>query len=189
MAGKGPDTSWRRSYSILVWFMRMAGRPGLSSEDMVLGDQVRQWLERSEASGVDGLKPRSIHQKYTEAFKLEIVQKYLAGYMSYPALAQEYGIPDNSVIVQWGSLYTSGQSLQTTGRARPMKDGRKTTQIERIEITQWTIANDYNYGAAAQRRSNSRSLMGRYTPVKKFKQGFESALEDRRARPRKTMDN
>ena len=31
-----------------------------------------------------------------------------------------------------------------------MKDGRKTTQIERIEIAQWTIANDYNYGAAMQ---------------------------------------
>ena len=31
-----------------------------------------------------------------------------------------------------------------------MKDGRKTTQIERVEIAQWTITNDYNYGAAMQ---------------------------------------
>lgn len=73
-------------------------------------DQVRQWLERFEAAGVDGLKPRSIHQKYTKEFKLEIVQKYLVEHTSYPAaLAREYGIPDNSVIVQWVSLYTSGQ--------------------------------------------------------------------------------
>ncbi|POE38459.1 transposase, partial [Lacticaseibacillus paracasei] len=37
-------------------------------------NQVRQWLERFEATGVDGLKPRSVHQKYAEEFKLEIVQ-------------------------------------------------------------------------------------------------------------------
>ena len=146
-------------------------------------NQVRQWLERFEATGVDGLKPRSVHQKYAEEFKLEIVQKYLAGHTSYPVLAREYGIPDNSVIVRWVSLYTSGQPLQTTGRARPMKDGRKTTQIERIEIAQWTIANDYNYGAAMQQFKISYGQV--YAWVKKFKQGGESALEDRRGKAKK----
>ncbi|MEE6667800.1 hypothetical protein PS423_10480 [Pediococcus acidilactici] len=32
-----------------------------------------------------------------------------------------------------------------------MKDGRKTTQIERIEIAQWAIANEMNYSAATTR--------------------------------------
>jgi transposase-like protein len=86
----------------------------------VKDDQVRQWIERFMSDGVNGLRPRRTQQKYSQEFKLEVVQKYLAGNTSYPALAREYGIPSNSVIVQWVSLYTSGKSLQTTGRARPM---------------------------------------------------------------------
>lgn len=68
-----------------------------------------------------------------------------------------------------------------------MKDGRKTTQIERIEIAQWTIANDYNYGAAMQQFKISYGQV--YAWVKKFKQGGESALKIGVARPRKTMGN
>lgn len=64
-----------------------------------------------------------------------------------------------------------------------MKDGRKTTQIERIEIAQWTIANDYNYGAAMQQFKISYGQV--YAWVKKFKQGGESALEDRRGKAKK----
>ena len=113
--------------------------------------QVQKWVERFEVYGVDGLKPRRTQRKYTEEFKLEVVHKYLAGNTSYSALARAYGIPSNGVIYQWVSLYTSGKSLQTTGRARPMKDGRKTTQMERIEIAQCIIANDYNYTKATDR--------------------------------------
>ena len=61
-----------------------------------------------------------------------------------------------------------------------MKDGRKTTQIERVEIAQWTIANDYNYVEATQHFKVSYGLV--YAWVKKFKQGGESALADRRGK-------
>ena len=50
-------------------------------------NQVRQWLERFEATGVDGLKPRSIHQKYTEEFKLEIVQTVSYTHLTLPTIA------------------------------------------------------------------------------------------------------
>lgn len=61
-----------------------------------------------------------------------------------------------------------------------MKDGRKTTQIERIEIAQWIIANDYNYTKAAERFEVSYGQVCSW--VKKFKQGGESALADRRGK-------
>lgn len=102
----------------------------------VKDNQVRQWLERFEASGVDGLNPRRFQRKYSREFKIEVVQKYLAGNTSYSQLAREYDIPNAVVIYQWVFRYTSGKSLEATGRARPMKDGRKTTQLERIEIVQ-----------------------------------------------------
>jgi transposase len=61
-----------------------------------------------------------------------------------------------------------------------MKDGRKTTQMERIEIAQWIIANDYNYTKAADLFKVSYGQV--YSWVKKFKQGGESALADRRGK-------
>lgn len=61
-----------------------------------------------------------------------------------------------------------------------MKDGRKTTQTERVEVAQWTIANEHNYVEATKRFGVSYGQV--YAWVKKFKQGGESALADRRGK-------
>ena len=141
--------------------------------------QVKRWLERYQSLGIDGLK-RGANQRYTREFKLTVIQRYLAGNTSYPVLAREYGVSNGSVIYQWVSRYTSGKSLKATGRAKPMKDGRKTTQLERIEIAQWTIANEYNYVEATRHFQISYGQV--YAWVKKFKQGGEAALTDRRGK-------
>jgi transposase len=41
--------------------------------------------------------------KYSDEFKLKIVQEYLNGYLRYLLLAQKYGIP--SPIKQWVNAY------------------------------------------------------------------------------------
>lgn len=148
-------------------------------------EQVQQWLERYQAEGLEGLKPRRTPQKYTYNFKLEVVQRYLAGNTSYSQLVREYGISNVAVIYNWVSLYTGGKLLKTTRRASRMKDGRKTTQIERIEIAQWTIANDYDYVEATEKYKVSYGQV--YSWVKKFKQGGENALADRRGKDK--IDN
>lgn len=61
-----------------------------------------------------------------------------------------------------------------------MKDGRKTTHAERIEIAQWTIANELNYVEATKHFDVSYGQV--YAWVKKFKQGGESSLADRRGK-------
>lgn len=142
--------------------------------------QVQQWIERYESDGVDGLKPRRTNRTYSQAFKLEVVMKYNAGNTSYPQLAREYGISNVAVIYQWVSLYNSGKLLKATRRATPMKDGRKTTHAERIEIAQWTIANELNYVEATKHFDVSCGQV--YAWVKKFKQGGESSLADRRGK-------
>ena len=63
-----------------------------------------------------------------------------------------------------------------------MKDGRKTTHAERIEIAQWTIANELNYVEASKHFNVSYGQV--YSWVKKFKQSGESALADRRGKPK-----
>ncbi|WP_125711495.1 helix-turn-helix domain-containing protein [Lacticaseibacillus porcinae] len=142
--------------------------------------QVQQWIERYELRGVAGLKANRTQRKYSHELKLEVVQKYLTGNTSYPQLAREYDIPNVAVIYQWVSLYNSGKLLKTTRRSAPMKDGRKTSHAERIEIAQWTIANELNYVEASKHFNVSYGQV--YSWVKKFKQSGESGLADRRGK-------
>lgn len=67
-----------------------------------------------------------------------------------------------------------------------MKDGRKTTQAERIEIAQWTIANELNYVEATKHFDVSYGQV--YAWVKKFKRGGESSLADRRGKAKENND-
>lgn len=56
-----------------------------------------------------------------------------------------------------------------------MQDGRKTTQIERIEIVQQAIANDYAYHEAASHFQVSYKQV--YTQVKKLNNGGVDTLQ------------
>ncbi len=152
----------------------------------VKDDQVRQWVQRFQADGIAGLKRRKIH-RYSPEFKQKLVELYLAGNTSYPQLASQFDIPNSSIIYQWVNLYTSGKSLTTTRRFRPMKSGRKTTQIERIEIVQWVIANELDYNGATKKFAVSYGQV--YTWVKKFKQDGPEALQDRRGKDKSSKPN
>jgi len=145
----------------------------------VKGEQVKQWIERYQVEGTDGLERRKLRQ-YSVELKLKVVKLYLAGDTSYPQLARQFNIPNVSVIYQWVNLYTSGKSLNTTRRIKTMKTGRKTTQKERIEIAQWVIANDLDYSGAMNQFQVSYGQV--YAWVKKFKQGGPEALQDRRGK-------
>ncbi|WP_137627054.1 helix-turn-helix domain-containing protein, partial [Lactiplantibacillus pingfangensis] len=152
----------------------------------VKDDQIRQWVQRYQAEGLAGLKRRKVH-RYSPEFKQKVVELYLAGNTSYPQLASQFDIPNSSVIYQWVNLYTSGKPFTTTRRSRPMKTGRKTTQIERIEIAQWVIANDLNYNGATKKFSVSYGQV--YAWVKKFKQDGPEALQDRRGKDKSSKPN
>ncbi|WP_143462348.1 helix-turn-helix domain-containing protein [Levilactobacillus enshiensis] len=140
--------------------------------------QVKQWVDRYEENGIDGLKPKS-PQKYTRDFKLKLVRIYLEGSTSYPQLAQQFNVPNVSTIYQWVNLYTSGKLPKTTRRPISMSS-RKTTMLERIEIAQWIVENDLDYSQASQKFHISYSQA--YTWTKKFQAGGVEALQDRRGK-------
>ncbi|KIS03358.1 helix-turn-helix domain-containing protein [Paucilactobacillus wasatchensis] len=146
----------------------------------VHNSQVAQWIERYNAGGIDALRSQHQQRVYSKELMLEVVQAYLAGSTSYPQLARQYDISNGSVIYQWVKRYTSGKPLTTTRRTTPMKDGRKTTQVERIEIAQWVIANGMNYTAATTQFNVSYGQV--YSWVKKIKQGGPEGLADRRGK-------
>ncbi|MDT2274340.1 helix-turn-helix domain-containing protein [Paenibacillus larvae] len=60
------------------------------------------------------------------------------------------------------------------------EQGRKTTFEERIEIAQYTIANDLDYQKSMEKYDVSYSQV--YAWVRKYKSGGEEALKDNRGR-------
>lgn len=145
--------------------------------------QVSRWVKSFRLQGIDGLRHR-LMRKYPSELKSKIVLEYLEGHTSYPQLCDKYNIPNVSTIYQWIHRYTSGKQL-TTRSVKPVKNGRKTTQLERVEIVQWIIANDMDYTRAMSKYDVSYGQV--YSWTRKFKQGGPEALVDRRGKG-KTMD-
>ncbi|ARW51204.1 transposase [Levilactobacillus brevis] len=145
--------------------------------------QVSRWVKRFRLQGIDGLRHRFL-RKYPSELKSKIVLEYLEGHTSYPQLCDKYNISNVSTIYQWVHRYTSGKQL-TTRSVNPVKNGRKTTQLERVEIVQWIIENDIDYSRAMNKYDVSYGQV--YSWTRKFKQGGLEALVDRRGKG-KTMD-
>lgn len=146
--------------------------------------QVSRWVKNFRLQGIDGLRHRSMG-KYPSDLKLKIVLEYLEGHTSYPRLCDKYNIPNVSTIYQWVHQYTSGKQLITRS-VKPVKNGRKTTQLERVEIVQWIIANDMDYSRAMSKYNVSYGQV--YSWTRKFKQGGPGALVDRRGKGKKIHD-
>lgn len=133
------------------------------------------------AEGIDGLKEAKQWKRYSEDLKNQDVEYYLDGKASLKRTCEKFNISDPSVLRQWIKLYTSGKEIKSTSKGRePMTKGRKTTLKERLEIAQYTIANDFNYHEATEKYEVSYQQV--YNWVRKYQQGGEQSFEDRRGK-------
>ena len=116
---------------------------------------------------------------YTEELKAAAVREYLDGKGSLNEIAAKYGLRSSRQLYDWIKVYNSGRdfSHKMSGGSR-MKQGRETTQEERIAIAKDCIENGSNYGETAIKYKVSYQQV--YTWVKKFTELGESGLEDRR---------
>ncbi|WP_205571047.1 helix-turn-helix domain-containing protein, partial [Paenibacillus aceti] len=92
-------------------------------------------------------------------------------------------ISSKSVLTRWISKYTSGEEMKPTRKGKGlshMNKGRKTTLQERIEIAQYTIANDFDYQKSIEKYKVSYQQV--YAWVRKYQSGGEDALHDHRGR-------
>lgn len=147
---------------------------------------IHQWKRLYDLNGSEGLRHQRKNRSYSQAFKERIVQEHIKEKLSFPKLATKYGLSSAGMVSNWFRDYTTGKKTYSNRnpRNRKMKDGRKTTQIERIEIAQWTIANDYAYHEAASHFEVSYQQV--YTWVKKLNNGGVDALADRRGKSKAT---
>lgn len=157
------------------------------ARDFKIGSSViYQWKRLYDSEGIEGLKKRRKKHHYSKAFKETVVQERIREHTPFQQLVTKYGLRNAGMVANWFRDYTIGKKTypNRNQRNQKMKDGRKTTQIERIEIAQWAIANNYAYHEAAEHFNVSYQQV--YTWVKKLNKGGTDALSDRRGKSKST---
>jgi transposase-like protein len=145
-------------------------------------ETMRKWRYKYETYGIDGLKESRTWKRYSKDLKEQAVKAYLSGENSLEETVRKYEISDTHVLRNWIVKYNSHSELQgIKDRRNPsMTKGRPTSWKERIEITQYCIANNKSYLKAAELYGVSYNQV--YQWVKKWESDGEDALRDGRGR-------
>ena len=149
---------------------------------------IKSWVHKYKTDGVDGLKEARTWKKYSSELKRTAVEFYLNGEGSLRMTCEKFNISSNSVLSKWINQYTSGKEIKSTSKGREtMTKGRKTTLQERIEIVQYTIANECNYHEAAKKYNVSYQQV--YSWTRKYEKDGEQGLHDRRGKTLESKQN
>lgn len=160
----------------------------LSKHYQVSPETIQFWKIKYEKLGIDGLKESQTWNHYSSELKEQAVQEYLAGKGSLRDICSNYSISSSYVLRSWIKRYTSGKDLTSTGKGQSrMKQGRKTTFEERLEIVNYTIAHEKNYLAAVDKFGVSYQQV--YSWVRKFENEDSQGLIDRRGKGLESKPN
>jgi len=142
---------------------------------------VGGWVARYKVHGALAFQKQEHNTVYLEELKLAAVKEYLSRAGSLKEIAAKYGLRSKTQLNSWVKVYNSGKdfSRKMSGGSR-MKQGRETTQEERIAIVKDCLENGSNFGETAIKHNVSYQQV--YTWVKKFKAQGEAGLEDRRGK-------
>lgn len=142
---------------------------------------VRDWMYRYKAQGESAFCDTGVNKVYSEELKVKAVEEYLAGKGSYVEIAAKYGLRDSRQLRNWVKVYNNGRTFERKmSGGSQMKQGRETTQEERIAIAKDCIAIGENYGETAIKHNVSYQQVYQWT--KKYKEYGEAGLEDRRGK-------
>ena len=146
---------------------------------------MKQWVRNYEAEGIEAFLPHK-NRVYSPELKREAVEAYLSGSGSEWDICKRYRIRDRRQIRAWIKVYNAHgdfSSVKHSGGGSYMKQGRETTQEERIQIVKDCIASGKNYGEIALKYQVSYQQARTWTL--RFEQVGAKGLEDRRGRRKK----
>ena len=164
----------------------MNGDVGLNSaaaEAGVAHETLRQWIMQYQAEGAIAFLPDRKAHTYSPELKLQAVQDYLAGEGSLMEVSKKYGVRDKKTLRSWIKVYNAHgdfNSVKSFGGGSCMKQGRDTTQEERIQIVKDCLASGKKYGEMALKYKVSYQQVRKWTL--RFGEMGEAGLEDRRGK-------
>lgn len=147
---------------------------------------IYRWSARYEAEGVAGLLPYQKNRVYPPELKLKAVQEYLSGVGSLGEISKKYKLRNDRQLSNWIKIYNAHGDFNSTkfsGGGSYMKQGRKTTFEERVQIARECIATGKNYGELALKYRVSYQQVRTWTI--RFEQMGEAGLQDRRGQRKK----
>lgn len=94
------------------------------------------WVNAYKSQGYEGLKVKRENTQYTLEFKLNVVNLYLTGEMSYQSLANELKINTPSIIARWVNDFREKgiEGLKSKKRGRPSKMPKSPNKSKDIKI-------------------------------------------------------
>ena len=167
----------------------IAGEESISGAAAKAGvDQktLQRWVMQYEAEGAAAFLPNRRNHVYSPEIKLQAVQEYLSGKGSQAELSKKYGLRDRRQLQNWLKVYNAYgdfNSRKNSGGGSYMKQGRDTTQDERIQIVKDCLASGKNYGEMALKYKVSYQQVRAWTL--RFEEMGEAGLEDRRGKRKK----
>lgn len=148
---------------------------------------IYNWVYRYEKYGVDGLKESTTCKKYSKELKLAAVEDYLNGDYSQGEVVRKYELSSLSLLQRWIKKYNSHRELKDTSKGRTNTMTRRNTTInERKEIVLYCLENGKDYQKAAETFKVSYQQV--YQWVKKYEDGGEEALRDKRGRKKEEVE-
>lgn len=167
----------------------MKGGVSLSSAAAEAGvdrETLRWWVVQYEAEGVAAFLPNRRNHTYSSALKEQAVQDYLSRKGSLVEICKKYGLRDKKQLRNWLKVYNAHgdfNSVKFSGGGSYMKQGRDTTQEERIQIVKDCLTSGKNYGEMASKYKVSYQQVRTWTL--RFEEMGEAGLEDRRGKRKK----
>ena len=159
---------------------------GAAAEAGVDQKTLQRWVMQYEAEGAVAFLPGRRKHTYSPEVKLQAVQEYLSGKGSQAELSKKYGLRDRKQLRDWLKVYHvhgDFNSRKNSGGGSYMKQGRDTTQEERIQIVKDCLASGKNYGEMALKYKVSYQQVRTWTL--RFEAMGEAGLEDRRGKRKK----
>lgn len=103
----------------------------------------RYWVYQYQEKGNEGFLPSRKNHRYPEEIKRKAVEDYLSGKGSLEQIGGKYGLRSITQLRQWIKVYDAHgdfNSRKNSGGGSYMKQGRDTTQEERIQIVKDCLA-------------------------------------------------
>lgn len=150
---------------------------------------IRGWIAQYETEGIEAFMPHQQNRVYSPELKQAAVGDYMSGKGSYYEIAKKYKLRSDRQLRNWVKVYNAHgdfNSVKHSGGGSYMKQGRNTTQEERIEIAQECIASGKNYGEMALKYKVSYQQVRTWTL--RYEELGEAGLEDRRGKRKKDQE-
>lgn len=78
-----------------------------------MGKRIREWSKMYELNGSLAFNDNNKHKRYTEDFKIMVVNDYISSGLNELSITAKYNLPFCGILREWISKYNNGEKFKT----------------------------------------------------------------------------